>query len=158
MATPFSSRGFTLFETLIATGVLVTVLAGVAQLFILSTRLTKEAGLSGVALAAAQDKLESLRAKAYGYGGLGEPITDPQMEVTDADSLAEDIEPFIDALDQAGSVVEDHDEAAYVRRWRVSAIADSAPPAIAIEVCVFRAPAEGRSAEACLATIRARQP
>ena len=155
---PTSSRGFTLFETLIATGVLVTVLAGVAQLFILSTRLTREAGRSGVALAAAQDKLESLRAKAFAYGDLGEPVTDPAMEVTAFDSLAEDIDPFVDALDHAGSVIEDFDEAAYVRRWRVSAIADSAPPAIAIEVCVFRAPADERAPEACLATIRTRQP
>jgi prepilin-type N-terminal cleavage/methylation domain-containing protein len=32
-----SARGFTLFETLVATGILVTALAGVAQLFVLGS-------------------------------------------------------------------------------------------------------------------------
>ena len=153
-----SSRGFTLFETLIATGVLVTVLAGVAQLFILSTRLTREAGASGVALAAAQEKLESLRARRFAYGAAGEPITDPALEITGDDSLRQDIESYVDMLDQDGTVVEDPADAAYVRRWRVSAIDQDTPPSIAIEVCVFRAPGNATSPEACLSAIRTRQP
>jgi type II secretory pathway pseudopilin PulG len=153
-----SSRGFTLFETLIATGILVTVLAGVAQLFILSTRLTREAGASGLALVAAQEKLESLRGKAFGYGAAGESITDPALEITGADSLAEDVESYVDALDQDGSAVEDPADAAYVRRWRVSAIDEAPPPSILIEVCVFRAPVGGPTPEACLSAIRTRQP
>jgi type II secretory pathway pseudopilin PulG len=157
MHPPSSSRGFTLFETLIATGILVTALAGVAQLFILSTRLTREAGASGVALAAAQEKLESLRARPFGYGAAGESITDPALEIAGADSLAEDVESYADALDQDGSVAEDPAGAAYVRRWRVSAIDEAPPPSIVIEVCVFRAPG-GPSPEACLSAIRTRQP
>ena len=62
MASTASARGFTLLETIVATGILVTALAGIAQLFILSTQLTRRASASGVALLAAQDKLESLRA------------------------------------------------------------------------------------------------
>ena len=153
-----SSRGFTLFETLIATGVLVTVLAGVAQLFILSTRLTREAGTSGVALSAAQEKLESLRARRFAYDTVGESITDPALEVTGEDSLAADVESYVDALDQDGSVMADPADAAYVRRWRVSAIDQDAPPSIVIEVCVFRAPGNATSPEACLSAIRTRQP
>ena len=153
-----SARGFTLFETLIATGVLVTALAGVAQLFILSTRLTREAGASGVALAAAQEKLESLRGRPFAYGEVGESITDPALEITGADSLAEDIESYADLLDQDGSVVADPGDAAYVRRWRVSAIDEAPPPSIVIEVCVFRAPGNAASPEACLSAIRSRQP
>ena len=153
-----SSRGFTLLETLIATGVLVTVLAGVAQLFILSTRLTREAGTSGVALAGAQEKLESLLARPFAYGAAGESITDPALEITGEDSLADDIESYVDTLDQDGSVVADAAEAAYLRRWRISAVDEATPPSILIEVCVFRAPGDAASPEACLAAIRTRQP
>ena len=37
-----SARGFTLVETLVATGVLVTAIAGLAQLFALSMRFTRD--------------------------------------------------------------------------------------------------------------------
>ena len=67
MSSLASARGFTLFETLVATGILVTALAGVAQLFVLGTHLTRGAGASGIALVAAQDKLESLRGLAFAY-------------------------------------------------------------------------------------------
>jgi prepilin-type N-terminal cleavage/methylation domain-containing protein len=54
-------RGFTLFETLVATGILVTALAGIAQLFVLGTQLSRRRAASGQALVIAQDKLEYLR-------------------------------------------------------------------------------------------------
>jgi prepilin-type N-terminal cleavage/methylation domain-containing protein len=47
MSSLASPRGFTLFETLVATGILVTALAGIAQLFILSTHLTRQSNTSG---------------------------------------------------------------------------------------------------------------
>ena len=52
-------------------------------------------------------------------------------------------------------------EVVFVRRWRITPMNDAPPESVAIEVCVFRAPAEGvpaRSADACLSTIRTRQP
>lgn len=61
MASLSSARGFTLFETLVATGLLVTALAGLAQLLVLGTHLTRQAIASGGALVAAQDRIETLR-------------------------------------------------------------------------------------------------
>ena len=59
---PNRYRGFTLVETVVATGVLVTALAGLAQLFILSEPPDATGrARPAVALAAAQQKLESLR-------------------------------------------------------------------------------------------------
>jgi hypothetical protein len=49
----------------------------------------------------------------------------------------------------------------FVRRWRVASISDDEPESVAIEVCVFRMPADevnARGADACLSTIRTRQP
>jgi len=155
-----SVRGFTLFETLVATSILVTALAGVAQLFLLGTHLTRQAGASGMALVAAQDKLESLRGQAFTYDADGLTVTAPALRPSPLAALGEDIEPYVDWLDVDGTRRESADDAVLIRRWRVSSLGATTPDAIAIEVCVFRMPgaADPKSADACLATIRTRQP
>jgi type II secretory pathway pseudopilin PulG len=155
-----SKRGFTLLETLIATGLIVTAVAGLAQLFALSVRFTRDAGQFGVALVAAQDKLETLRSLTFGYDGSGEPITDPGLRPSGAATLAGDVERYVDWLDERGNVLGSPGGAAYVRRWRVSEVAVDDPEAIAIDVCVYRVPgvnSEPAHADACLATMRVRQ-
>lgn len=161
MSSPASPRGFTLFETLVATGILVTALAGIAQLFILSTHLTRQSNTSGAALVAAQDKLEVLAGLSFEYDAGGVAITDPSLEISPASSLDEDTDAFVDWLDPSGEPGDFSDDAVFVRRWRVSAISHDEPDAIAIEVCVFRMPADdvnARAADVCLSTVRTRQP
>jgi prepilin-type N-terminal cleavage/methylation domain-containing protein len=152
--------GFTLIETLIATALIVTAVAGLAQLFALSVRFTRESGQFGVALVAAQDKLEFLRARRFDYDDTGAAVTDPHLRASPPDTLTRDVGGFVDWLDAAGRAV-GAEGADYVRRWRVSEIAADDPEAIAIDVCVFRPPATNAApagADACLATIRVRQP
>jgi type II secretory pathway pseudopilin PulG len=156
-----SPRGFTLFETLVATGILVTALAGIAQLVILGTQLTRQANASGAALVAAQDKLEELAGKSFNYAADGSAVTDPSLELSPEFSLDEDAPPFVDWVDSQGAAHAVPDGTLFARRWRVSAIGEGAPDSIAVEVCVFRMPAAGasaQSADACLSTVRARQP
>ena len=155
-----SGRGFTLLETLIATGLIVTAVAGLAQLFALSVRFTRDAGQFGVALVAAQNKLEVLRSLAFGYDEGGVPLTDPALGASLAGTLGEDVQRYVDWLDEQGNALSNARGAAYVRRWRISEIAADEPEAIAIDVCVYRLPgvtAEPAHAAACLATIRVRQ-
>jgi type II secretory pathway pseudopilin PulG len=161
MASIASDRGFTLLETVVATGILVTALAGIAQLFILSAHLTRHAGASSLALVAAQDKLESLRALPFGYDAAGVAITASALQPSPPNSLDADIERTVDWLDVRGEPAATNEAAAFVRRWRISTIAAPAPDTIAIEVCVFKAPVAGadhRSADACLSSLRTRQP
>jgi type II secretory pathway pseudopilin PulG len=155
-----SDRGFTLFETLVATSILITTLAGVAQLFVLGTHLTRQASASGLALVAAQDKLESLRGQAFTYDADGMAVTAAALQPSPSAALGEDVEPYVDWLDLEGRPQEDADNAVLTRRWRVSSLGATTPDAIAIEVCVFRVPAaaDPRGADACLSTIRTRQP
>ena len=156
-----SARGFTLVETLIATGLLITAMAGLAQLLALSVRFTRESAQFGVALVGAQDKLESLRALPFGYGADGEPATDPRLTPSPAIALVEDLDGSVDWLDASGGVTAARDVAEYVRRWRVMAIATDDPEAIVIDVCVFNVRSnthDVNTAEACLATARVRQP
>jgi type II secretory pathway pseudopilin PulG len=160
MAPLTSARGFTLFETLVATGILVTTLAGLAQLFVLGAHLTRQASASGMALIAAQDKLEALRGLSFAYGDAGEAVTDPALRPSGSSTLEEDSPPYVDWLDSSGQAHDGEADVALVRRWRVSHAFNDAN-SLAIEVCVFTPPAEGvgpPGADACLSTIRTRQP
>ncbi len=155
------ARGFTLVETLIATGLLVTAIAGLAQLFALSVRFTRDAGQFGVALAGAQDKLEAFRALRFGYDEGGQSVTDPRLNASPIDSLSADVEGSVDWLDASGAVLPDARRSEYVRRWRVIVIRADEPETIAIDVCVFNIRSANRDphhADACLATVRVRQP
>ncbi len=156
-----SSRGFTLVETIVATGVLITALAGVAQLLILGAQLTRQANASGQALVAAQDKLESLRGLPFGYDAAGNQQTAPGLEPSPSSSLSENAPPYVDWIDPSGAPLRDASGASFVRRWRIDTLDDTTPDAITIEVCVFHASSgetDIRAAQACLSTIRTRQP
>ena len=156
-----SHRGFTLIETLIATTLLVTALAGLAELFALSVRSARESGQSAAALRAAQAKLESLRALRFGYDDFGASVTDARLAASPLASLSSDTDRYVDWVAPSGSVLPNADGAAFVRRWRIMPVALDEPEAIAIDVCVYTLPAAGRApqqADACLATIRVRQP
>jgi len=160
---PSNHDGFTLIETVVATGILVTALAGIAQLLALSVRTTREAGAHTAALAAAADKIEVLRSLAFTFDPVGAPITDPALAGAGG-GLAHDTAGFADHVGVSGEVVDPDSDAAgpvFTRRWRITALDQSVPEALVIEVCVFRWPAGDvplRAAVACLATVRVRQP
>lgn len=145
MQSAASARGFTLLETLIATGIVVTAVAGLAQLVAFSAGLTLASTESAVALAAAQQKLEALRALEFGFDEAGVATGDPRLAPA----------RYVDWLDASGVEVEEAD-AAFVRRWQITTIDATEPSLIGIEVCVVDARA--RISDACLATLRTRQP
>lgn len=159
-----SPDGFTLIETVVATGILVTALAGIAQLLALSVRSTRDAGSQSAALIAAQGKLEALRALAFTYDAAGSPVTASALEVRNSGSLDDDTPGAVDYVDANGAILDEDNEghgAVFTRRWRITPLDAFVPEAIAIEVCVFHWPADGlavAASEACLATVRARQP
>lgn len=155
------ARGFTLVETLIAIGLLVTAVAGLSQLFAQCVRLTKDSGQFGVALVGAQDKLEWFRALRYAYDAAGAALTDARLGPSPKTTLSEDVDGFVDWLDATGETRAEARGAEYVRRWRITEIAADEPSAIVIDVCVFGIRALRRDpfdAEACLSTARVRQP
>ena len=160
MFAPSSIRGFTLLETLVATGILITSLAGLAQLFFLSSRSAWQAGVSGAALIAAQDKLEALRGRTFAYDSAGSAVTDGALQPSPSNTLARNVAPYVDWLDASGVARSSAESAIMVRRWRIFAVDAGTPDAIAIEVCVTRIgeAADTRWADACLSTIRTRQP
>lgn len=161
MAPDSSARGFTLLETLIATGILITALAGVAQLFALGNQLAKKGTASGVALLAAQTKLETLQGLTFSFNANGDAESDPHLAPSPEHTLNEDTPPYLDWLDQGGEPIDSAAGAAFVRRWRILRFDDQEPDSISIEVCVFAAAAGAApvsAADACLSTLRTRQP
>lgn len=158
MFSPSSIRGFTLLETLVATGILITSLAGLAQLFVLSSQSARQAGVAGAALVAAQDKLEALRGRAFAYDSAGITVTDGALQPSPSDTLARDVAPYVDWLDASGVARSNAGSAVMVRRWRIARVDAETPEAITIEVCVSRVEVATRWADACLSTIRTRQP
>lgn len=156
----FPSRGFTLVETVIATAVLITALAGLAQLFALSARFVRDSNRTGAALVAAQDKLEMLVALRFGYDDDGRPMTDARLRASRQTSLHENVDSYFDWLQADGSAGTER-AASFVRRWRITPIAVTEPATIAIDVCVYSTGTFNsgpRHAEACLGSVRVRQP
>ena len=156
----FPSRGFTLVETVVATAVLITALAGITQLFARSARFMRDSNRSGAALLAAQDKLEMLGALRFGYDDDGGPVTDAGLHASRQTSLHENVDSYFEWLEDDGSVGAENGSS-FLRRWRITAIAADEPAAIAIDVCVYSTRVFNTGpdhAEACLASVRVRQP
>ena len=155
-----STRGFTLIETVVATSILVTALAGLAQLIVLSSQFARHAGIGGAALVAAQDKLEELRGRAFAYDSAGATLTDAALQTSPSNTLESDVGSYVDWIDPLGTAHVNPESSAMVRRWRITPVDAESPEAVTIEVCVFRIGDDAGvyRADACLATIRSRQP
>jgi type II secretory pathway pseudopilin PulG len=153
-------RGFSLVETLVAAGILVTLLASLAQLMGWSVSQAREAGSRARAMSVAQDKLEKLRALAWTVDLDGNPVSDPALATSPTGALDVNTSGHVELVGAAGQVVLGPD-ALVVRRWAVAPIDLATPDAIAITVCVFRPPASHTAragADLCLSTARVRQP
>ena len=105
-----SDSGFTLIETVIATGLLVTLVAGLAELFVMSARFTSNSNRRGQAVMAAQAKIEDLRSRSFGYDAAGDPITDPVLAPSPPDTLHGDVAGYYEALDPNAEVIPNGDE------------------------------------------------
>lgn len=141
-------------ETLIATAVLVSVLAGVAQLFTASARQLIDAGYRETALLAAQAQVESLRSRVWTYAADGAPVSDPALAPSPPGTLDADAGLYFDYLDRRGRPV-DPSQAWFRRRWAIVPVGE----ALALEVCVSRlTPGATAAPDACLMSVRTRQP
>jgi type II secretory pathway pseudopilin PulG len=136
------AAGFTLIEVLIAIGLFVTMAIGVAQLIALALEATRAARehTSAVVLAAA--KMDQLRALEWTYesapprvpavarSDLTTDISDPSfvssgpgLSASPPGTLASNVPPYVDYLDEAGQWVGNTGEppgnAVFIRRWSI---------------------------------------
>lgn len=152
-----SDRGFSLAETLVATGLLATALISSAYLFALSTRSNVQARTTTHATVLAQEKIEQLRGLTWGTDELGLPVSDfttnlavdpptadgvgltPSPENTLADNVAN----YVDFVDSFGETIASAgaappDATTYVRRWSVEPLPTNPNNTLILQVFVFR--------------------
>ena len=154
-------RGTTLVEALVASAILVTLLAGVAHLFISSQQQAAMAERIAAATLVAQDRIQQLSAEPLSWTVHGGPVDAPGLALSPPGTLDADTAGYSDVVDRAGRAASDEeaDGPAFVRRWAIGLARRSDPDALSIEVCVFPWPSpEGAAPLTCLHTIRARQP
>lgn len=130
---PLGEGGFSLIEVVIATGVLVTGVAAVLQLFIVATRATVDARDATYATVLALQKIEELRAAPFPEpGGATEHLSA-----------------------RGTLIVEGAGGALYDRRWTVAPLPAQPADTVVITVRVSRRGLAGRAVR--LMTIRTRR-
>jgi len=150
-----AETGTTLVEVLIATVVLLTGVLAMAQMFILSTKNNVTSRNDTLATVLAEQKLEQLRALAYGFDMAGLPVSDINtdtsvsppaadggtgLQPSPATALQENTAGFVDHLDHYGAVVGNAvaapATAQYTRRWSVEPLPTNPNNTLILQVLV----------------------
>jgi type II secretory pathway pseudopilin PulG len=151
-----SSAGFTLVETLVATGIMATVALGVAQLFVIATDANRAAKQQTSATTLAEQKMEQLRGLTWGFdiAGLGLPASDTttNLAIDPADNSGSGLNPsppgtldentpgYVDFLDRAGAYLGTGGEAPrntlYIRRWSIEPLPTNPNNTLILQVLV----------------------
>ena len=150
--------GFTLIEVLVATTLVCTAVAGLAQLGLLAMAQSLAVQRQAAAFWLAQSKLEELRAKPWTFDGAGLALSDPALSLSPPDALASETAGFVDYFDRFGDAVPPP-VSTYQRRWAITLVDPLDADTLRLQSCVLtRAPASaGSTADACVTTIRTRR-
>lgn len=137
----WNAAGFTLIEVIVSSAVLVTVVAGTAQLTIVAAEACRAARARTATAVIAAQKMEQLRSLLWSRGESGAPVSDGASDVsrdppasggggliaTPAGTLDRNVEGYVDYLDASGrwlaGGVEAPPGAVYLRRWSVLPLA-----------------------------------
>jgi prepilin-type N-terminal cleavage/methylation domain-containing protein len=151
-----SSSGFTLIETLVATGIMAVVALGVAQLFVIATDANRAAKQQTSATTLAQQKIEQLRGLTWGFDttGLGLPVSDTStnLSVDPADNSGSGLNPsppgtldentpgYVDFLDRNGRYLGNGSvvprDTLYIRRWSIEPLPTNPNNTLVLQVLV----------------------
>ena len=149
--------GFSLLEVLFATTMLVVGVAGLAQLFALSTRTNTSARATTFASVLAQQKMEQLRGLTWGFDTLGLPLTDTSTNIAAAvesptggtgltpsptGTLGSNTNGYVDYLDATGKSLGSGSNppqgTVFVRRWSIEPLPTNPNNTLVLQVLVFR--------------------
>jgi type II secretory pathway pseudopilin PulG len=149
--------GFSLVEVMVATGLLATALVSLAQLFVISTRSNIGSHNTTYASVLAGQKLEELRALAWGYDTQGLPLSDTTTDTSvfpetptggtglspsAASSLQANTTGYVDYVDswgnKLGTGANPPAQAIYTRRWSITPLPTNPNNTLVIQVLVTR--------------------
>jgi len=150
-------RGFSLLEVLFATTILIVGVAGLAQLFALSTRTNASARSTTYAAVLAQQKMEQLRGMTWGFDSAGLPLSDNSTNITaavetptggrglspsPAGALGANTDGYCDFVDRTGrslgSGANPPAGTVYIRRWSVEPLPTNPNNTLVLQVLVTR--------------------
>ena len=151
-----NEAGFSLAETLVATALLATAIVSSAQMFVLATRSNIAARRTSSTTTLAEEKMEQLRALAWGFDEIGLPINDytsntavdpPEAEggtglsQSPESALAANVDGYVDYLDKYGNSLgggaEVPDDTVYIRRWSIEPLPTNPNNTLIFQVLVF---------------------
>jgi type II secretory pathway pseudopilin PulG len=153
-----SQAGFTLIEVCVATGILITAVVALAEMFVIATRTNVSARQTSYAALLADQKIEELRALTWGFDMQGLPISDTTSNTSvspeqpnggvgltpsPADALREDTPGYVDFIDQFGAKLssvdgEPPDGTVYIRRWSIEPLPTNPNNTVIIQVLATR--------------------
>lgn len=121
-------RGYSLVEVLVAVAIVAAAVAGLPPLVAMSARANMQSKQTTIAAILAQQKMEQM---VVGGGLTQSP----------ADALADDIEGYAEFFDRAGAVLRGGSTppagSAYVRRWSVEPLTETANGSWLLQVVVI---------------------
>jgi type II secretory pathway pseudopilin PulG len=147
--------GFSLLETIVATGMMATALVVLGQLVAASVANNTSARTSTYAAVLAQQKMEQLRGLMWGYDALGLPLSDAStntaaptespasgtgLRPSPAGALTSNVAGYVDYVDRFGNIIGGGetipDKAAYVRRWSIEPLPSNPDNTLILQVVV----------------------
>jgi type II secretory pathway pseudopilin PulG len=150
-----SQSGFSLIETIVATGILATSVVALAQMFAISVKNNRNARTGSYATTLAEQKMEQLRGLTYGFDSIGLPLTDSTTDTTQptetpnggtgltpspAGTLLGNVNGYVDYIDQFGNILGGGQavlqKAVYIRRWSIDPLPTNPNDTLVIQVVV----------------------
>jgi len=152
-----AQSGFSIIETIFATGLLATAVVALAQMFVISVKNNQNARTGSNAVTLAEQKMEQLRGLAYGFDTIGLPVTDTTTNTTTTDdngpggkgltpspanTLNSNTDGYVDYIDQFGRILGTGtaipNGTVYIRRWSIDPLPTNPNNTIVIQVMVTR--------------------
>lgn len=166
--------GFSLVETLIATGLMVTAVVALAQLFAISTQANAAGRNSTYAAILAEQKMEQLRGLNWGFDLIGLPLSDVTSNTaafealgncaavttgagvgltpSPAGSLTANVDGYVDYVDVdgcgLGGGTDPPPQTAFIRRWSIEPLPTNPNNTLILQVLVTRTNDRGAVANA----------
>ena len=153
-----NAAGFTLIEALVATVLVCTAVAGVAQLGVIATAQSAAVQRDAVALWLAQSKIEDLRSRQWSFDSSGARLSDSALTLSSPDTLTIDTLGFVEYLDRFGEPVP-ATAATFYRRWAIGLVEPADADTLRLQACVVMRESmlRGSRPDICVSTVRTRK-
>ena len=158
-----NESGFSLAETIIATGIMAASIAGLGQLFAVSVMSNRTARNTTFATVLATQKMEQLRSLTYGFDTLALPLTDTSSNLatnplsptggkglspSPTGAIRANTDGYVDYLDVYGKTVGTGgttipNGTTYIRRWSIEPLPTNPNNVIILQVLVTRSTNRG---------------